>query len=184
MEPFELTDGVVLLRVPGPADVDRVTALCQDPAIHEWTTVPSPYARPDAEGFLTRLVPEGWARGTQWNWSVRQADDDLLVGMVGLARGDDGAAELGYWLAPGARGRGLMGRAVALVVATAFDRLGLDRLTWRAFVGNGPSRRVAERAGFRVAEGWRPGEHRGAPRDEWHGELLRADVAASEMMGR
>jgi RimJ/RimL family protein N-acetyltransferase len=183
MEPFELSDGVVLLRVPDATDVDRVTTLCQDPAIQEWTTVPSPYARSDAEGFLTRLVPDGWARGTQWNWSVREADGERLVGMVGLARGDDGAAELGYWLAPGARGRGLMGRAVALVVATAFGRLGLGRLTWRAFVGNGPSRRVAERAGFRVEDGWRAGDHRGTPRDEWHGELLRAD-AVSEMMGR
>lgn len=183
MEPFELTDGVVRLRVPDAADVDRVTTLCQDPAIQEWTTVPRPYGRPDAEGFLTRIVPEGWAQGAQWNWSVRRADDDALVGMVGLARRDDAAAELGYWLAPEARGRGLMGRAVGLVVATAFDRLGLDRLTWRAFVGNGPSRRVAERAGFRVAEGWQPGDHRGTPRDEWHGELLRTDVA-SEMMAR
>lgn len=183
VDPFELSDGVVLLRVPAATDVDRVAALCQDPAIQEWTTVPSPYERADAEGFLTRIVPEGWAQGTQWNWSVRRADDDLLVGMVGLARRADGGAELGYWLAPDARGRGLMGRAVALVVPTAFGRLGVDRLTWRAFVGNGPSRRVAERAGFRIEEGWQSGDHRGAPRDEWRGELLRADVG-SEMMAR
>lgn len=185
MEPYELTDGVVLLRVPGPADVDRVAELCQDPAIQEWTTVPSPYARADAEGFLTGPVRDGWARGTQWNWSVREPGTGLLVGMVGLARRDDGAAELGYWLAPDARGRGLMGRAVALVVATAFGRLGLDRLTWRAFVGNGPSRRVAERAGFRIEPGSRVGDHRGTPRDEWHGDLVRndhADLAPSEMM--
>lgn len=182
MEPFELTDGVVLLRTPGATDVDRITALCQDPAVQAWTTVPSPYGRPDAEEFVTRVVPAGWARDAQWNWSVRRAATDELVGMVGLARGEDGAAELGYWLAPDARGQGLMGRAVALVVATAFDRLGLHRLTWRAFVGNGPSRRVAERAGFRVADGWRAGDHRGVPRDEWHGELVRTPGPESEMM--
>jgi RimJ/RimL family protein N-acetyltransferase len=183
MEPFELTDGVVLLRTPGATDVDRITTLCQDPAIQSWTTVPSPYARPDAEEFVTRVVPAGWASGTQWNWSVRRAATDELVGMVGLARRDDGAAELGYWLAPDARGHGLMGRAVALVVATAFDGLGLDRLTWRAFVGNGPSRRVAERAGFRVADGWRAGDHRGVPRDEWHGELVRTPPESEMMAG-
>ncbi len=187
MEPFELTDGVVLLRAPGEDDVDRITACCQDPAIQEWTTVPSPYARADAEGFVAGFVQRGWADGSQHNWAVRDAAAGALVGMVGLARRDDGSAELGYWLAPEARGRGLMGRAVALVVDAAFGRLGLHRLTWRAFVGNAASRAVAERAGFRIEPGERPGEHRGTPRAEWVGALdrdRRADVPASAMMAR
>jgi RimJ/RimL family protein N-acetyltransferase len=188
MQTFELTDGVVLLRAPGAQDVDSVTALCQDPAIQEWTTVPSPYVRADAEGFLTGMVRRGWEDGSQLNWAVRTVGDDVLVGMVGIASRDDGAWELGYWLAPEARGRGLMSRAVALVVAAASDRLGVGRLTWRAFVGNEPSRRVAERAGFRVAVEVTPADHRGTPRDEWTGVLdlpvRRGMSVASEMMGR
>jgi RimJ/RimL family protein N-acetyltransferase len=182
MKPFELTDGALLLRVPGPSDVDRVAELCQDPAIQEWTTVPSPYTRADAESFVGGMVADGWAQATQFTWAVHEAG--VLVGMVGLAAHGDGSAELGYWLAPGARGRGVMSRAVALVLAAGFGRLGLDRVTWRAFVGNEPSRRVAERAGFRLDPEPRTGEHRGAPRQEVTGVLLRAEHVPSAMMAR
>lgn len=174
VDPFELTDGVVLLRAPGPVDVDRVTEICQDPAIQEWTTVPSPYARADAEGFVGGMVADGWRTGSSLTWAIRV--DGHLVGMVGLAREDAGSAEIGYWLAPGHRGRGLMSRAVALVLDAAFGPLALDRVSWRAYVGNGPSRAVAERAGFRVEGTIRGGGvQRGVRRDEWVGTLLRTD---------
>ncbi|MCG7287093.1 GNAT family N-acetyltransferase [Cellulomonas sp. ACRRI] len=176
METFELTDGVVLLRAPGPADVDRIDALCQDPAIQEWTTVPSPYTREDAASFVSGFVGDGWARGSSLNWAVRDAADDVLVGMVGLGMEGAGSAEIGYWLAPEARGRGLMSRSVDLVLDAAFGRLELVRVFWRAFVGNAPSRAVAERAGFRVEGELRlGGVQRGVRRDEWVGSLLATD---------
>lgn len=174
MDPFELTDGVVVLRAPGPQDVDRITALCQDPAVQEWTTVPSPYTRADGEGFVSGMVRDGWASGSSLNWAVHV--DDVLVGMVGLAMEGAGSAEIGYWLAADRRGQGLMSRAVALVLDTAFGRLALDRVLWRAYVGNLPSRRVAERAGFRVEGEIRLGAlQRGVRRDDWLGTLLRDD---------
>ncbi|WP_147796569.1 GNAT family N-acetyltransferase [Cellulomonas sp. Y8] len=177
METFELTDGVVVLRAPGPADVDRIDALCQDRAIQEWTTVPSPYTREDAQSFVTGYVADGWARGTTLNWAVRDAADDTLLGMVGLGMEGTGSAEIGYWLAPEARGRGLMSRSVELVLDAAFGRLGLVRVFWRAFVGNGPSRAVAERAGFRVEGELRLGAvQRGVRRDDWVGSLLATDA--------
>lgn len=176
MDPFELTDGVVLLRTPGPEDVDRIAEICQDPDVQEWTTVPSPYRREDAEGFVGGYVHDGWAKGTACTWAVRDAADDTLVGMVGLVMEGTGSAEIGYWLAPDRRGQGFMSRSVDLVVGAAFGRLGLVRLSWRAFVGNGPSRRVAERAGFRVEGELRGGGvQRGVRRDEWVGTLLRDD---------
>ncbi len=171
-----MTDGVVLLRAPDAADVDRIAALCQDPAIQEWTTVPSPYTRTDAESFVQHLVAGGWVAGTSCNWALRDAATDELLGMVGLGIEPAGSAELGFWLAPDARGRGLMARAVDLVLDAAFGGLGLDRVVWRAFVGNAPSRRVAERAGFRVEGEIRGGGiQRGVRRDEWLGTLLRTD---------
>lgn len=176
MEPFELTDGVVRLRVPGPEDIDRITELCQDPTVREWTTMPSPYVRADAEGFVTGMIRDGWANGTQCNWSVRDASDDRLLGMIGLAMEGAGSAELGYWLGREDRGRGLMSRSVELVLDAAFGRLDLTRVSWRAFVGNDPSRRVAERAGFRVEGQIRGGGvQRGVRRDDWLGTLLRTD---------
>lgn len=173
MEPFELRDGDLLLSAPTAADVERVTALCQDPSIQEWTTVPSPYRRADAEAFLLEAVPASWGRGSP-TWAIRTGGE--LVGMVGLDGAADGSALIGYWLKPAARGRGLMHRAVGLALDAGFDRLGLERVEWRAYLGNWPSWRVAWRHGFRLegtVRGLEP--QRGRHRDAWIGTLLRED---------
>jgi RimJ/RimL family protein N-acetyltransferase len=57
--------------------------------------------------------------------------------------------ELGYMVAPAARGRGVSVRAVDLLTRWAFDDLGLERLELRIDVANTASERVAERAGYR-----------------------------------
>lgn len=171
-----MTDGVIVLRAPGAADVDAVTAACQDPLVQEWTTVPSPYGRADAEGFVTGMIPAGWRDATACTWAVRDAGDDRLLGMVGLTLEPVRSAEIGYWLAPEARGRGVMDRAVRLALDAAFGRLGLDRVVWRAFVGNRGSRAVAERAGFRLEGTLRlDGVQRDVRRDQWVGSVLRDD---------
>lgn len=176
MDPFELTDGTVLLRIPGAEDVDDITRICQDPTIQEWTVVPVPYTREVGVGFVEEFVAGGWTTGSP-TWAIRElADDSRLVGMIGLTAQPVRSAEIGWWLAPEARGRGLMGRAVELVVEAAFGRLELERLEWRAFVGNDPSRAVAERAGFTVEGSIRGGAvHRDTRRDDWVGTLLAAD---------
>ncbi len=178
MHPIELTDGVVALQSPGPDDVDRITELCQDAAIQQWTTIPSPYVRADAEWFLREIVVGGWANDKACTWAVRDAVGGTLEGMVGLTFETGGSAEVGYWMGPGARGRGWTTRAVLLALDHAFARegLALDRVLWTAYVGNEPSRRVAERAGFRVEGAVR--QHllqRGVRRDGWLGTLLRDD---------
>jgi len=179
MDLIELTDGVVHLRSPDEGDIDAIVQLCQDPAIQEFTTVPSPYGRADGEGFVGQVVPTGWAAGTTLNWAVRDASSDRLDGMIGLALDAAGSAEIGFWLGAHARGRGVMSRATALVVDLAFDpeRLGLERLSWTGFTHNVPSRRVAERAGFHI-EGHVRGYavQRGGRRDAWVGTLLATDA--------
>lgn len=42
MEPITLTTDRLRLRNPVPGDADAVYAICQDPAILRWTTVPDP----------------------------------------------------------------------------------------------------------------------------------------------
>jgi RimJ/RimL family protein N-acetyltransferase len=58
------------------------------------------------------------------------------------------AVEFGYWLGADARGRGLATRALALVSAEIVARLQPSRLELRTTIGNEPSERVAERAGY------------------------------------
>ncbi len=176
-----MTDGVIRLDPPTEADVESITRACQDPLIAQWVPVPQPYGPEDARTFLTDVVARGWESGGELTWAVRDLDGALL-GMVGLHRIEHGTAEIGFWLAPWARHRGAMGRAVTLVVDHALDPDGLDllRVSWRAVVGNWASRRVAWRAGFRV-EGTLRSElvHRGGVRrDAWVGTVLRGDPRA------
>ena len=63
--------------------------------------------------------------------------------------GPESAANfVGYWLAPQARGRGVVTRAVARLGSHAFTRLDIHRLEIRAVAQNLPSRAVAERSGY------------------------------------
>ncbi|GGB95977.1 GNAT family N-acetyltransferase [Cellulomonas carbonis] len=176
MQPITLTDGVVTLAAPTEDDVEAVTALCQDAAIQEWTTVPSPYARSDAEGFVRGWVRAGWAEDRERTWGIRT--DGVLRGMVGLSRQPVRSAEVGYWLGASARGQGILHRALLLVLEHAFDPAGMDvdRVVWHAYGGNWASWRAVWRVGFRFEGVVRDGAvQRDRRRDDWVGTLLRDD---------
>lgn len=177
MEPVTLRTERLVLRVPTDADVDAITAACQDPEIPRWTTVPSPYTREHGAGFVD-LVAQWWADGSQTVWGVFH--DDVLAGVVGLhhitAHESGGATELGYWAAPAARGRGFMTEAARAVVDWGFAELGLARITWRAVVGNIPSARTARTLGFRYEGMLRQGLTSPRGRDDgWMAGLLATD---------
>ena len=111
-------------------------------------------------------------------WAIRVGTHDHLIGMIDLHSIDAGGAEIGYWLAPGARGRGHMSDAVRVVCDHGFSPTGanLQRIEWSAFVGNLASASVARRAGLRF-EGVRRlgGIQRGMRRDAWIAGLLATD---------
>lgn len=184
MEPFVLASEHVRLSVPTFGDVDAITTACQDPVVAEWTVVPVPYESRHAEGFVRHHVADGWANGSVYTWAVRAPGDvdGPLIGMVGLtcegSPGEERAGELGFWMAPDARGGGLCTEASRLVVDWALDPegLGLSVVTWVAYVGNWASRRVAWRLGFRVEATLRKhGLQRGVRRDAWVGTILPDD---------
>jgi RimJ/RimL family protein N-acetyltransferase len=141
------------LRAPADRDLDAITRACQDPEIPRWTSVPDPYRRSDAEYFVGRYARGGWARGTAAVFAIADERDDW-VGSIDLRLGDPESteAEVGFLVDPNARGRGYATAALGTLTAWGFDVLGLDRIRWRAEVGNHASRRVAEKAGFQ-AEG-------------------------------
>lgn len=170
----------VLLSAPTSADVDRITEVCLQPDVSAWTTIPTPYERSFAEGFVNVLVADGWATGSSHTWGIREPATDVLVGMVGLDSIQNGTAQLGYWLDGAARGRGLMSEAVALVLDHAFAQpptgLGLVRVEWHAYAGNAASAAVARRAGFQFEGVSRLGaSQRGVLRDDWQAGLLAGD---------
>jgi RimJ/RimL family protein N-acetyltransferase len=170
----ELTDGPdLVLRMPRPDDVDDIVAQCRDPEFQRWTRVPVPYNESDAQDFVKR-VADGWRTNVAMFAIAHQG---RFSGSVDLRFDGIGGAEVGFGLAPWARGKGVMTRALRLVLAWAFALPGVDVVYWRAQVGNSASRRVAGRCGFRM-EGTVRGllEQRGERRDAWIGSLRRGEL--------
>jgi RimJ/RimL family protein N-acetyltransferase len=194
MRPPTLTDGEdpdrITLRPHRPADAEAVLEACSDAETQRWTSVPSPYTRADAEAFVSGAAPN-LAEGTL-ALAIEAVDDATgaprYAGSLTLRR-SGGAGGLGFSLAPWARGRGVMSRAVRLLLQWAFDEpdtadearggAGLDVVHWEAFVGNWASRRVAWACGFRV-EGTVRGFclQRGERHDAWVGSIVRGDPMA------
>lgn len=183
VEPLVLTDGAITLSIPTEADIPAITAACQDPAIQEFTTVPTPYTEDDARTFVVDVAPTNWKRGGA-EWAIRRADDEALVGMIGLMVPQTGSrptwAEIGYWVAPEARGTGVLARAIPLVLDHAFDTLGMNRVQWTAAEGNWASWRAVWRHGFQREgtrrNGYVDNRTPDAPlRDLWVASLLPDD---------
>jgi RimJ/RimL family protein N-acetyltransferase len=176
-----LNDGVVLLRPFRGEDVPRIVEACRDPEIPRWTRVPDGYTEEDGREFLL-LAEEWWAEGSAATFAVTDAPTADLVGSIGLHGISDAKAEVGYWVAPWARGRGVATGALRLVAAWGLRELGLARIELLADVGNVASQRVAEKAGFQregVLRSYR--ELKGSRPDYVVFSLLREDLPATEV---
>jgi RimJ/RimL family protein N-acetyltransferase len=144
-----LVAGPTALRPWRDSDAPAIAAACRDPEIARWTPVPVPYGESDARAFLrTRFDAIHAAAAAPF--AIVAADGGELLGSVALNRPvwEHLRAEVGYWLAPGARGRGHATRGLRLISEWGFRALGLERIDLLAATENAGSHRVAERAGF------------------------------------
>jgi RimJ/RimL family protein N-acetyltransferase len=169
------------LRPLAERDISALTATCQDPESAEWTTVPVPYRTEDAVQFVRAIAPQMWSEGRGAIFAISAADD-AYCGTIDLRilATDPSAAEVGFMISPESRGQGFAPSALKTLSVWGFKALGLQRIMWRAHVGNDSSRRVAVKAGF-VYEGiQRSGvPHRGERRDAWVASLLPSDLPAA-----
>ncbi len=179
-----ITGRDVLLRELRESDVPRIVEACSDERTTYWLTqMPVPYTDADALDWLEQMRGLR-ATGAGIAWAVAGPEDDRLLGAMNVfdVSTDEGSAEVGYWLHPDARGRGLATEATALLVRHCFvpeedGGLGLRRV--RAFTadGNTASSRVL------TANGLVPtGRHREAKRlrDGRYVDLLHYDLLAVE----
>ncbi|HLL85742.1 MAG TPA: GNAT family N-acetyltransferase [Thermoleophilaceae bacterium] len=181
-----LTDGTVRLRPWRDADVRDLVEACRDPEIPRWTVVPTPYSAADARAFVAGQN-ERLTRGEAAPFAVVGAEGGDFLGSVEVTLLDrrSGRGEIGYWVAPWARRRGVALRAVSLVSAWALSDLDLERLELLVEPDNEPSQRVAEAAGFTregILRSYRP--MKGRRPDFVLYSLLATDPAALELLER
>nr|BFE80053.1 hypothetical protein GCM10020093_026540 [Planobispora longispora] len=168
--------GPVVLRELTAGDADAIVRACADPEIVRFLpALPVPYTRDDAFAFLKSSEREWEAGGA--TFAVADPGTGAWLGNVGLKPpGPRGGVEIGYLIAPWARGRGAATAAARALTEWAFAH-GTHRVELLAEVENLASQRVALAAGF-AHEGMRRGDH--PMRDGSRGDLvsfarLRAD---------
>jgi RimJ/RimL family protein N-acetyltransferase len=144
-----LTDDEIVLTRFGKADLGPLLEYCNDPEIARFTFLPVPYERHHALAFVGNQ-DDRREHGEALDLSIREGDGLELLGAVGLRAFNEERAstEVGYWVAPPARGTGVAPRAVRLITAWALENLPLRRIDLPLDAGNAASRRVAEKAGF------------------------------------
>jgi RimJ/RimL family protein N-acetyltransferase len=123
--------------------------LVDDPEVVRFTRVPAGADETFVRGWIGRYE-RGRQDGSRAGFAVRDHDGTFLgfAAIVELEL-DHREGEIGYMVAPVARGRGVASRAVELLTRWGFDELGLLRLELRIDVENTASAVVAERAGYR-----------------------------------
>lgn len=144
-----LDDGVIRLEPLREQHLEGLAALGQDPLVAQNTRVPEPWP----EGFERKwleLYEQGRRDGKREGYAVVDVETGAFLGIAGVVdiHPDANQGEIGYALAPEARGRGLATRAVELVTSYALDELGLERVELQIATGNDASIRVAEKCGY------------------------------------
>ncbi|GIG65635.1 GNAT family N-acetyltransferase [Phytomonospora endophytica] len=138
------------LRPTVLSDAEDVAAACSDPSTREFLTMmPDPYTVEDAIEWIGNRASKAHDEGRA-QWTIADKDSGRLLGSLGfpMVMHGRGVAEVGYWVAPWARRKGIATEAVVAATDWAFAN-GIHRMTLVADLANFGSQRVALAAGFR-----------------------------------
>ena len=142
-----LETGRLRLRPWRPEDAPALYAYASHPEVG-----PAAGWRPHATLAESRKWTALWSSPAcpEPIWAITERGEDRPFGAIALHTGEDPACPtLGYTLAQGRWGHGLMAEAATAVLAWAFGPGGFARVrTWH-YPENGRSRRVIEKCGFR-----------------------------------
>ena len=157
----------LFLRPAWPEDWAELHAAVNDESVvRNLARAPWPYRADDAQAFVNR---EADPRHPDFLVTLPGADGTRIIGCAGLAPGEHGAVELGYWIARSHWGQGFATEAARAVLAVA-QALGHDRIEASHFLDNPASGRVLRKLGFTAT-----GEHR-PRRSEGRGTVVTSVV--------
>lgn len=111
----------------------------------------------DEAAFLaaTLSVPDA-----ERNYALRIEFEQTFCGLIGFVNTDttNHKTEIGYWLLPPFRGRGIMTSCVRHLCKWAFQHRAMNRIQIKCAVGNHPSNAIPQRLNFRLEGVERDGE--------------------------
>ncbi|QBS39460.1 GNAT family N-acetyltransferase [Nocardia sp. CS682] len=135
-------------------DLPALVAAHRDPGLRRWLASHL-VDETDARNWVDAQV-DGWIDGTRFSFAVVSADDDHSpVGHVVVKMTTAGVAEVGYWTAAHARGRGIAARAVETVSRWALAEQNMVRLNQLELLhakDNHASCRVANKCGYTLQD--------------------------------
>jgi RimJ/RimL family protein N-acetyltransferase len=158
--PHELRDDDVVASLMEAGDASDFVLGTRDPAVARFAYARS-YDEDEAREYIEDINSTRRERGEAIQFSLRDAVTDEFLGCLLFAGidWDRATANLGFWLVPAARGRGIMRRTILL----GFDwitGLGVERVAAQTDVANVAAQRAMEAAGFTregVLRGANPG---------------------------
>jgi len=158
----------LLLRLWTLSDVEQVADVSRDPLIALWNPTAA-----SAEEWCARRAD--WSDGTHASWAVADPDEPATVlGSLSLFNidNDQRDAEMGFWVAPAHRRRGVATRGLRAATTYAFEVVELHRIVLYHAVDNAGSCAVA-RANDYALEGVHRMSHRYGD-GRWHDEHSHA----------
>lgn len=130
-------DAVAISGFASLADTARMTA-----------SIPHPYPPGEAERFILKSRRDN-ANGKALVLVIEQKSGARpTIGLVSATLSEQQDIELGYVVAPAARGKGFATEAVKALVEAVFSLTGVERIFANARTMNQGSRRVLEKCGF------------------------------------
>ncbi|MEV1010972.1 GNAT family N-acetyltransferase [Streptomyces sp. NPDC049881] len=144
----------LVLRPFEEADLRELVDMMNDELTVAWTPVPHPYTLDEGRTWATRGAPAERTQGHGIVLAVTEHLTHRLVGSVHLSHTNWRArsSEIGYIIAPWARGEGYAAEAVLAVVQWLFHDQHFERLELRTAAGNTASQQVAQKVGC-ISEG-------------------------------
>jgi RimJ/RimL family protein N-acetyltransferase len=147
---WEMTTERLRLRPPGEIDIPVILRELNKMVIARNTArIPHPYHRDDALDFFAFV--EGLGETSRTAALEVASNPGNIIGIASYEWSETtGDAELGYWLAEDAWGKGYASEAAQALVTDAFTRAGHDKIVACFHNDNPASGRVLAKCGFQI----------------------------------
>lgn len=137
-----------VLRAMRAGDACAYAQGTTDASVRRYAHLPEPeYTEASVTALIQGAIREGLEQGNLAVLAIGGPSTGQFAGSLVLFDVTEESAEVGFWVHPGHRGKGVAGAALSLAALLA-QRSGLTRLVARTVPENLASQRVLEGAGF------------------------------------